>query len=155
MRYDKYMTEQIDIHFRDHIIPPAETYEDTMRLFFGWSSAARGPDGELLPNHTFVADTDGTLAHTDAMRRCAAALYVHFGGTKELRVIEVSDEEVESQFSAWHDAGKFGVWGFEEPVIDLTQRYLRGAGDDYGRFWGVVALHALDRGLPSTELYSE
>jgi len=145
------MAEQLDIDFRDYVIAPAETYADTMRLHHGWSSPARGLDGELLPHASFVADTDGVYEHIEAMQRCAAALYRYFGGTEEAKRLMVSDERLGNLFSTWHDLDNFWVWGSEEEVVGLAQRYLRGDGDDYKRFWGLVTLHGLDKDLPSTE----
>ncbi len=146
------MREQLDLDFKEYVIPPAETYADTMRLYHGWSSPARDPDGELLPCAAYVADMDGVEEHIEAMQRCVAALYVHFGGTEDApQEVTATTEDLRDVFQKWHDLDMFEVWSSEDECVALAERYLQGNGDDYKDFWKLVTLHGLEQGAPSTE----
>src|SRR3989344_2124150 len=88
------MKEQIDLDFNAHIIPPAETFADTMRLHYGWSSPVRDEDGGLRPEFSFVADTDNVEEHISAMLGFVAGAYAHFRGGEGWLPFPVTYDEV-------------------------------------------------------------
>lgn len=138
------MAEQIDIHFQREVIPPAETFGDTMRLHYGWSSPVRDEDGRLKPNLPFVADIDGVEFQIEAMQAYAAATFCELGGGEGEQPFEVDYETVLDFVRDADSQEYFGVWGFEEEIARLAFRYLSGEGDNYDAFHAMAHMHRVD-----------
>jgi len=135
------MREQIDVDFSAHIVPPAETFGDTMRLHYGWSSPVRDADGQIKPELSFVADTDNVDEHIEYMLRFAAGTYAHFGGGEGRLPFPVPYEDVLAFVSDYDTQSEFSVYSFEEEIAGLAHRYLNGQGDDYDRFHALVDMY--------------
>lgn len=126
-------SEQIDIDFREGIIPPARTFADTMRLHWGWSRPSR----DTLDRAPYLADTDNVDMHVEAMQRFAADTYGHFGGGEGKLPFGASFEQTLDYVSDPENQDRFMVHGFEEEIASLAFRYLNGEGDDYAYFHNV------------------
>ncbi|MDX1766392.1 MAG: hypothetical protein R3313_05595 [Candidatus Saccharimonadales bacterium] len=126
-----------DLAFDQYAIPPAETFSDTMRLHYGWSSPVRGPDGEYVgPN--YISDDDGVELHLEAMLMFAAAAYDHFGGGQGRLPFTVSLDEVREYINDYDNKIRFQVFGFDDEIAELAYTYLSGEGEDYDTFHQVV-----------------
>lgn len=123
-------TELSDLEFRDYVLPPTASYEDTMRLYYGW----RKPSKEELELAPYVSNTDGIEEHIQHMLLFAADTYTNFGGGEGKLLFGASYREVLAYVENYENKGKFLVFGFEGEIAGLAHRYICGQGEDYNSF---------------------
>lgn len=103
--------EHYDLDFRDLIVAPCASYEDTLVLVHGWDREAAADEIEWA-------------------QVAIGSIYRHFGGAPS--TFPPSHEEV-SGYVQERSATRcpYGVAGREEHIAALVVRYLSGEGEDY------------------------
>lgn len=105
--------ENIDLDFRDSIVAPCASYEDTLVLIYRW-------------------DAEAAAQNIEWAQLAIGAVYRHFGGGTETLPILPSEHEVaEYVWDKAENGCPHGISGNEEEIASIVMRYLTGKGDDY------------------------
>ncbi len=122
--------EMTDLRFAGFIVPPSETFADTMRLEFGWCT----PGSEQQEKAPYLHVADGVEEHIDAMQAFVAMTVQYFG----LNGVPPTEDKVREFVEDHENKCAVGVYTFPEEIINVSLRYLRGEGDNY-RLLGELA----------------
>ena len=115
--------EQLDLCFAGFIVPPSETFADTMRLEYGWTT----PGPAQQDKAPYLAVTDGVKAHIDAMQAFVTMTVEHFGLSAE----PPTEAQVNEFVNDYDNQSAVGVFALTDHVAPVALKYLRGEGDCY------------------------
>lgn len=108
--------ENLDLDFRDEIIPPCADFADTLELIYGWNRE----DAE---------------ADIEWSQLAMASIYRHFGGGDPEGTLPFppTEQELWDYIVERERTGHppYGLTGREEAIAGIVMRYLTGHGDDY------------------------
>jgi hypothetical protein len=105
--------ENFDLDFRDLIIPPCATFEDTLILTRKW-------------------EPETARSEVEAAQLALGAVYGHFhDGGVPLRELQNQDAVLKYVTELANDRSAFSIVGIEETIAAVAVRYLSGSGDDY------------------------
>jgi hypothetical protein len=105
--------DNYDLDFRESIVAPCASYEDTLVLIYGWNR-------------------EDAAQEIECTQLAIGAVYKHFGGGTDTLPILPSKEAVVDY--VWSELGMtrmYGVAGNEDKIANISLRYLTGEGDDY------------------------
>lgn len=104
--------ELSDLEFQHEVLPPYASYLDVLMYRYGWGN-------------------DSAKTQVECLRLAAAGIYKNYGGGGETLplLLEPVDDIVRREQERLRDEPCGG--GFEQEVVGLALRYLRGEGDDY------------------------
>ncbi|MCW1908014.1 MAG: hypothetical protein KIH63_001595 [Candidatus Saccharibacteria bacterium] len=123
--------EFTDLRFAGFVVPPSETFADTMRLEYGWTT----PGPEMQRAVPYLAVSDGAEAHIDAMQAFVTKTVEYFGLDAQS---QPTINEVQAYVADYDNQVGVGVYTFLDEVAMVAHRYLIGEGDDY-RLLGELA----------------